>query len=189
VERCGSDLNLPLVLAPYAGSLLANTHAIAFCSSSGEHQPGIFLPSLRRLTFTAPSAPGGCGSTVLGPRRLYYVTHRRVYGRRRFRPSLPPLVVIGGRSPAEDEEPASVSLLFRRPRSGVQAVMSMQEHPLEAGRKAGRAVAADRRRRGVSEGSVELPPEQMRAVLAENGVTAGQSVAFLRAFWHGVTTA
>ena len=75
------------------------------------------------------------------------------------------------------------------PRSGVQAVMSMQEHPLEAGRKAGRAVAADRRRRGVPEGSVELPPDEMRAVLAENGVTAGQSVAFLRAFWQGVTTA
>jgi hypothetical protein len=81
--------------------------------------------------------------------------------------------------------------LFRYlcPRSGVEAVMSMQEHPFDAGRKAGRAVAADRRRRGVPEGSVELPPEQMRAVLAENGVTAGQSVAFLRAFWQGVATA
>jgi hypothetical protein len=40
----------------------------------------------------------------------------------------------------------------------------------------------------VPEGSVELPPEQMRAVLAENGVTPRQSVAFLRAFWQGVTT-
>jgi hypothetical protein len=65
----------------------------------------------------------------------------------------------------------------------------MQEHPLDAGRKAGRAVAADRRRRGVAAtGSAELPPEKMRAVLAENGVTPGQSVAFLRAFWQGVTT-
>jgi len=36
---------------------------------------------------------------------------------------------------------------------------------------------------------VELPPEQMRAVLVENGVTAGQSVAFLRSFWQGVATA
>jgi hypothetical protein len=64
----------------------------------------------------------------------------------------------------------------------------MQNDPFDAGRKAGRAVAADRRRRGVPEGSVELPPEQMRAVLAENGVTPRQSVAFLRAFWQGVTT-
>jgi hypothetical protein len=66
--------------------------------------------------------------------------------------------------------------------------MSMQERPLDAGRKAGRAVAADRRRRGVPEGSAGLPPEKMRAVLAENGVTAGQSVAFLRGFWQGATT-
>jgi hypothetical protein len=40
----------------------------------------------------------------------------------------------------------------------------------------------------VPEGSAELPPEQMRAVLAENDVTPRQSVAFLRAFWQGVTT-
>jgi hypothetical protein len=74
------------------------------------------------------------------------------------------------------------------PRPGVETLMSMQEHPLDAGRKAGRAVAADRRRRGVPEGSAGLPPEKMRAVLAENGVTAGQSVAFLRGFWQGATT-
>jgi hypothetical protein len=64
----------------------------------------------------------------------------------------------------------------------------MQKDPLDAGRRAGRAVAADRRRRGVPEGCAELPPEQMRAVLAENDVTPRQSVAFLRAFWQGVTT-
>ena len=63
----------------------------------------------------------------------------------------------------------------------------MQEHPLEAGRKAGRALAEDRRRRGAS-GCAGLPPEKMRAVLAENGVTAGQSVAFLRGFWQAMTT-
>jgi hypothetical protein len=80
VERCGSDLNLPLVLTPYAGTLLANAHAVAFCSSSSEQQPGIFLPSLRRLTFTAPSALGGCGSTVLGARHLYYADpHARLW--------------------------------------------------------------------------------------------------------------
>jgi len=33
-----------------------------------------------------------------------------------------------------------------------------------------------------------LPPEKMRAVLAENGVTPGQSVAFLRGFWQAMTT-
>jgi hypothetical protein len=68
-------------------------------------------------------------------------------------------------------------------------MVSMHEHPLDAGRKAGRAVAADRRRRGVAgTASAELPPEKMRAVLAENGVTPGQSVTFLRAFWQGVIT-
>ena len=89
VERCGSHLNLPLVLAPYAGTLLANTHAVAFCSSSSEQQPGIFLPSLRRLTFTAPSSPGGCGSTVLGARHLYYVDMQERLWAATF-PSKPP---------------------------------------------------------------------------------------------------
>ena len=65
--------------------------------------------------------------------------------------------------------------------------MRMQEHPLEAGRKAGRALAEDRRRRGAS-GCAGLPPEKMRAVLAENGVSASQSVAFLRGFWQAMTT-
>jgi hypothetical protein len=75
------------------------------------------------------------------------------------------------------------------PRPGVKAVMRMQEHPLDAGRKAGRAVAEDRRRRGASTSACAgLPPEKMRAVLAENGVTPSQSVPFLRGFWHGVTT-
>jgi hypothetical protein len=42
--------------------------------------------------------------------------------------------------------------------------MSMQERPLVAGRKAGRALAEDRRRRGASR-CAGLPPEKMRAVL------------------------
>jgi hypothetical protein len=67
--------------------------------------------------------------------------------------------------------------------------MRMQEHPLDAGRKAGRAVAEDRRRRGASTSTCAgLPPEKMRAVLAENRVTPSQSVPFLRGFWQGVTT-
>jgi hypothetical protein len=73
LKRCGSQLNVPLVLAPYAGNLLASTHAVAFCSGSSSPQPGIFLPSLRRFTVTLPSSPGGCPSTVLGARHLYYI--------------------------------------------------------------------------------------------------------------------
>jgi hypothetical protein len=65
--------------------------------------------------------------------------------------------------------------------------MSMEEHPLVAGRKAGRALAEDRRRRGASP-CAGLPPEKMRAVLAENDVTPGQSIEFLRGFWHMMTT-
>jgi len=50
-------------------------------------------------------------------------------------------------------------------------------------------LAEERRRRGVStDGCAGLPPEKMRAVLAENGVTPGQSVAFLRGFWQAMTT-
>jgi hypothetical protein len=65
--------------------------------------------------------------------------------------------------------------------------MSMREHPLVAGRKAGRALAEDRRRRGASR-CAGLAPETMRAVLAENGVAPGQSIDFLRGFWHTMTT-
>jgi hypothetical protein len=65
--------------------------------------------------------------------------------------------------------------------------MSMQEHPLVAGRKAGRALAEDRRRSGASQ-CAGLPPEKMRAVLAENDVTPRESIEFLRGFWHTMTT-
>jgi hypothetical protein len=72
---------------------------------------------------------------------------------------------------------------------GCTTSVSMQEHPLDAGRRAGRALVEDRRRRGVDTGRCAgLPPEKMRAVLAENGVTPGQSVAFMRGFWHAMTT-
>jgi hypothetical protein len=67
--------------------------------------------------------------------------------------------------------------------------MSGEERPVDAGRRAGRAFAADRRRRGVTEiGTAGVPTEKMRAVLAENHVTAGQSVEFLRGFWQAMTT-
>jgi hypothetical protein len=68
-------------------------------------------------------------------------------------------------------------------------MMSVHERPVDAGRRAGRALAEDRRRRGLSAiGSAGLPPEEMREILADHGVTAGQSIGFLRGFWHGVTT-
>jgi hypothetical protein len=65
--------------------------------------------------------------------------------------------------------------------------MSGEERPVDAGRRAGRAFAADRRRRGVPV-PAGLPPEKMRTILAENGVTPGQSIAFLRGFWQAMTT-
>ena len=72
---------------------------------------------------------------------------------------------------------------------GCRTCVRMQEHPLDAGRKAGRALAEDRRRRGMGTGGCAgLPPEKMRAVLAENGVTPDQSVAFMRGFWQSMTT-
>jgi hypothetical protein len=60
---------------------------------------------------------------------------------------------------------------------------------VDAGREAGRAVAEARRQRGMSATACSgLTPERMRAVLAENGVSASQSVAFLRGFWQAITT-
>ncbi len=68
LERCGSDLNKPLIVATtYAGIVLANTEAVAFCSDSRTEQSGIFLPSLRSFRFTVNACP-----TVLGERNVYY---------------------------------------------------------------------------------------------------------------------
>lgn len=73
------------------------------------------------------------------------------------------------------------------PRLGVQTLMSMNEDPLDAGRKAGRVIAEDRRRRGAS-GCAGLPPDKMRVVFADYGVTPSETVRFLRGFWQGVIT-
>jgi hypothetical protein len=70
VERCGSHLNLPLALAPYAGTLVGNTQAVAFCGVLSQHEAGMFLPSLRRFTFTLPSGLAG-QCPVLGARHIY----------------------------------------------------------------------------------------------------------------------
>jgi hypothetical protein len=75
LERCGSDIKMPLVTASNSpGSVLANTEAVASCSDSSTQASGIFLPSLRRFTFTVatnsfnvPACP-----TVLGQRYVYY---------------------------------------------------------------------------------------------------------------------
>jgi hypothetical protein len=75
LERCGSNLEMPLVTATsYAETVLANTEAVAVCSDSGTGQSGIFLPSLRRFTFTVPKNPFNANAcpTVLGVRHLYY---------------------------------------------------------------------------------------------------------------------
>lgn len=73
LTRCGSHLRLPLVAGTsYAGTVLANTEAVAFCSLSNTHQFGVFLPSLRRFTFTSPGpGPSGC-PTLLGLRNIYF---------------------------------------------------------------------------------------------------------------------
>lgn len=70
VERCGSRLHMPLVAGRYAGSLLAHTQAVAFCPDTQQQWSGIFLPSLRRFTFTVPVGPP-CGVTVLATRHIY----------------------------------------------------------------------------------------------------------------------
>jgi hypothetical protein len=75
LERCGSDMKMPLVTATnYAGTTLANTEAVAFCSFSSTQTAGIFLPSRRRFTFTVPKNASNVPAcpTVLGQRYVYY---------------------------------------------------------------------------------------------------------------------
>lgn len=79
------------------------------------------------------------------------------------------------------------SILLPMSAVGLQTLMSIDEDPLHAGRKAGRVIAEDRRRRGAS-GCAGLPLEKMRAVFADYGVMPSQGVRFLRGFWHGVIT-
>jgi hypothetical protein len=79
VERCGSHLHMPLVVGSYAGTHLGNTEAVSFCSFSSQQQLGMFLPSLRRFTFTLPSGLG-CPLVALGTRRVYTIdTQRRLW--------------------------------------------------------------------------------------------------------------
>jgi hypothetical protein len=73
VERCGSRLHIPLVGGNYAGSMPANTQAVAFCADAQQQWSGIFLPGLRRFTFRVPVGPS-CGVTVLAARHVYTVS-------------------------------------------------------------------------------------------------------------------
>jgi hypothetical protein len=66
-------------------------------------------------------------------------------------------------------------------RSGWSVEISGEERPADAGRRTGRAFAADRRRWGVLV-PAGLPPEKIRMIIA------GQSIAFLRVFWQAMTT-
>jgi hypothetical protein len=66
-------------------------------------------------------------------------------------------------------------------------MMTVHERPLDVGRAAGLAFAAERQRSGVSDvaaGGVQ--PEEMRAILAEHRVRPDQTIAFVRGFWQAV---
>jgi hypothetical protein len=79
LQRCGSRLNVPLVTAGYAGQLVGNQQAVAFCPASSAPGSGIFLPSLRRFMFTLPRGTYSCWAAALGPRHLYILdTQRRL---------------------------------------------------------------------------------------------------------------
>lgn len=70
LERCGSPLQMPLVTGGYAGTMMGNMNAVAFCSFDKPQQyTGIFLPSLRRFTFSASNI-FRCGG-VLDSGRMY----------------------------------------------------------------------------------------------------------------------
>lgn len=70
IERCGSDLHVPLVTAPFAGSVLQNARAIAFCSFGDTATNGLVVPSLTPFTIVASAgAPAAC--PLLGPRHAY----------------------------------------------------------------------------------------------------------------------
>jgi len=77
VERCGSPTRIALARAPYAGHVVANQQAAAFCSGSGVE--GVWMPSRRHFSFGRPF--GEC--PVLGPKNLYVIDeHRRLWATR-----------------------------------------------------------------------------------------------------------
>jgi hypothetical protein len=77
LRRCGSHLNMPLVSGYYAGQLIGNAHAVALCRDSRQPGAGIFLPSLRRFTFTLPSTAERCWAAALSPDHLYVLDTQR----------------------------------------------------------------------------------------------------------------
>lgn len=73
LERCGSDLRLALVTAPYEGALILLPRAAAFCAGATEE--GFFLPSDQPFTIGAAAVTSGSltDCPVLGPRHAYAV--------------------------------------------------------------------------------------------------------------------
>ena len=72
IEQCGSKLHVPLVTAPFAGSVLQNARAIAFCSFGDTAINGFVVPSLTPFTMVSPAvAPTSC--PLLGPRHAYVI--------------------------------------------------------------------------------------------------------------------
>lgn len=73
IQRCGSRLDLPLVTPPYAGSVLQNASAVAFCDLDTAWTRGFLLPSLKPFTISPPlfnmGGPPAC--PLLGPRHAY----------------------------------------------------------------------------------------------------------------------
>jgi hypothetical protein len=71
VEKCGSDLDLPLALSPYEGFVLENSRAVGFCSSATAPTNGFLLPSLKRFTLRWRLPNGEEGCPLLGSRHGY----------------------------------------------------------------------------------------------------------------------
>jgi hypothetical protein len=75
VERCGSDMRIPLAVTPYGGYIVANDQAAAMCTNAGVS--GVFMPSRRRFELGRPFDE----CPVLGPRNLYVIdVHGRLWG-------------------------------------------------------------------------------------------------------------
>lgn len=78
LRRCGSPLHMPLA-EKTVQALIGNAQAVAYCPDApdpNQQASGIFLPSLRRFTFSLPTGTR-CWQAVLGPRHLYVVDMQR----------------------------------------------------------------------------------------------------------------
>jgi hypothetical protein len=100
IERCGSHLHVPLVTPPYAGSVLQNARAIAFCSVGETTTNGFLLPTLHPFTVAAPVvAPTAC--PLLGPRHAYVVDAQNQV----WAATLPPRIRVQAREESASPRP------------------------------------------------------------------------------------